>query len=170
LNQIQHDVVDPRNLTLRLCPAGSPMAGPTLVPHHYPGRPALAARNFLRAGPGFVIKKFRPGMPDLPGWCSGGSLGRVLFKENAEKETGWEYEWRPGNARLLSSLWATIPAMISKGWTMREATLEQVRSLILLVRGQKVILDSDLAELYEVETKALNRAVKRNAERFPADF
>jgi len=41
---------------------------------------------------------------------------------------------------------------------------------IYQVRGQKVMLDSDLAELYGVETSALNRQVKRNIERFPADF
>lgn len=41
---------------------------------------------------------------------------------------------------------------------------------ILLIRGQRVILDADLAQLYGVETKALNRAVKRNSERFPGDF
>ena len=41
---------------------------------------------------------------------------------------------------------------------------------ILLVRGQKVMLDTDLAALYEVETRALNQAVKRNLKRFPADF
>jgi ORF6N domain-containing protein len=40
----------------------------------------------------------------------------------------------------------------------------------LLVRGQKVILDEDLANLYEVETKAVNRAVRRNLDRFPEDF
>jgi len=48
--------------------------------------------------------------------------------------------------------------------------LERVETRIILVRGQRVILDSDLAELYEVTTSALNQAVKRNAERFPADF
>ena len=37
-------------------------------------------------------------------------------------------------------------------------------------RGQKVMLDKDLAELYAVETKVLNQAVKRNVERFPEDF
>jgi ORF6N domain len=42
--------------------------------------------------------------------------------------------------------------------------------LILEVRGQKVMLDFDLARVYGVETKALNRAVKRNADRFPKDF
>ena len=41
---------------------------------------------------------------------------------------------------------------------------------ILLIRRQRVMLSDDLAALYGVETKALNRAVKRNAERFPADF
>ncbi len=47
---------------------------------------------------------------------------------------------------------------------------ERIERLILLIRGQKVMLDADLAELYGVETKALNRAVKRNRERFPEDF
>jgi len=46
----------------------------------------------------------------------------------------------------------------------------QIERRILLIRGQKVMLDSDLAALYGVETKALNRAVKRNLERFPDDF
>ena len=41
---------------------------------------------------------------------------------------------------------------------------------ILLIRGQKVMIDMDLAELYGVETKALNQAVKRNKKRFPTDF
>ena len=41
---------------------------------------------------------------------------------------------------------------------------------IYLVRGQKVMLDFDLADLYEVSTKALNQVVKRNPDRFPPDF
>ena len=41
---------------------------------------------------------------------------------------------------------------------------------ILTIRGQRVILDADLAELYGVTTKALNQAIKRNAARFPSDF
>jgi hypothetical protein len=41
---------------------------------------------------------------------------------------------------------------------------------ILSIRGQKIILDADLADLYGVTTKALNQAVKRNAQRFPEDF
>ena len=47
---------------------------------------------------------------------------------------------------------------------------EKIEQRILLVRGKKIILDRDLAFLYEVETKALNQAVKRNPARFPADF
>ena len=49
-------------------------------------------------------------------------------------------------------------------------TKKPIESLILTVRGQKVILDMDLAELYGVPTKALNQAIKRNTERFPEDF
>src|SRR5204863_5484253 len=41
---------------------------------------------------------------------------------------------------------------------------------IYLIRGQKVMLDADLAELYQVETRALNQAVRRNRDRFPEDF
>lgn len=47
---------------------------------------------------------------------------------------------------------------------------ERIERAILLIRGQKVLLDFDLAALYEVPTKALNQAVKRNIERFPEDF
>lgn len=48
--------------------------------------------------------------------------------------------------------------------------VEQIDSIILLVRGQKVILDRDFAQLYGVTTGNLNKAVKRNIERFPNDF
>jgi len=47
---------------------------------------------------------------------------------------------------------------------------EVIMSKIYLIRGQKVMLDRDLAELYEVETKQLKRAVRRNIDRFPEDF
>jgi phage regulator Rha-like protein len=45
-----------------------------------------------------------------------------------------------------------------------------IQTKIYEIRGQKVMLDFDLAELYGVETKVLNQAVKRNSDRFPADF
>jgi hypothetical protein len=48
--------------------------------------------------------------------------------------------------------------------------MERITQAILLLRGHKVILDEELAALYEVETKELNRAVKRNLGRFPEDF
>jgi hypothetical protein len=48
--------------------------------------------------------------------------------------------------------------------------LEQIKEMIYVIRGQKVMLDSDLAKLYGVETKALNQAIKRNLRRFPDDF
>ena len=50
------------------------------------------------------------------------------------------------------------------------ASLERIEGRIPILRGQKVMIDADLAELYAVPTKALNQAVKRNAVRFPADF
>ena len=48
--------------------------------------------------------------------------------------------------------------------------LETIQTKIYEIRGQKVMLDSDLADLYDVETKNLNLAVKRNIKRFPPDF
>ena len=48
--------------------------------------------------------------------------------------------------------------------------LQLIQSKIYEIRGQKVMLDFDLAEMYEVETRVLNQAVKRNIERFPEDF
>ncbi len=54
---------------------------------------------------------------------------------------------------------------------MEKMLIEQkVVSKIYLIRGKKVMLDRDLAELYNVETKILNQAVKRNKNRFPEDF
>jgi ORF6N domain len=47
---------------------------------------------------------------------------------------------------------------------------QPLESLIRVIRGHKVILDADLAALYQVETKALNQAVRRNMDRFPEDF
>jgi phage regulator Rha-like protein len=57
----------------------------------------------------------------------------------------------------MTKLTATVPA-------------ERIVSKILLVRGRKVMIDTDLAELYDVPTKALNQQVRRNLDRFPDDF
>jgi hypothetical protein len=51
-----------------------------------------------------------------------------------------------------------------------EMNLDQINNIIYIIRGQKVMLDSDLANLYGVETKQLNRQVRRNNIRFPDDF
>jgi hypothetical protein len=47
---------------------------------------------------------------------------------------------------------------------------QPIESLILTIRGRRVLTDADLAGIYGVETRTLNQAVKRNAERFPGDF
>jgi hypothetical protein len=56
--------------------------------------------------------------------------------------------------------------------TTRSAVIDSnaIMSNIPVIRGHRVLLDSDLAALYQVETKALTRAIRRNAERFPGDF
>jgi phage regulator Rha-like protein len=48
--------------------------------------------------------------------------------------------------------------------------LQTIQNLIYDVRGQKIMLDADIAQLYGVETRVLNQAIKRNADRFPKDF
>jgi hypothetical protein len=52
----------------------------------------------------------------------------------------------------------------------RPLPVELIERRIYVIRGQKVMLDADLAELYQVETRALNQAIRRNASRFPEDF
>ena len=51
-----------------------------------------------------------------------------------------------------------------------EVEMSRIEPLILTVRGQKIIMDQDLAVIYGVETRRLNEQVKRNADRFPEDF
>ena len=48
--------------------------------------------------------------------------------------------------------------------------LQRLKTLIFQVRGRQVMLDEDLAEIYQVETKVFNQAVKRNVDRFPSEF
>jgi hypothetical protein len=49
-------------------------------------------------------------------------------------------------------------------------TLAKIEKIIYIIRGQKVMLDSDLAALYEVETRIFNQSIRRNEKRFPKDF
>jgi hypothetical protein len=53
---------------------------------------------------------------------------------------------------------------------MKDVGLAKIEGMIYLIRGHKAMLDSDLASLYEIETSQLNRQVRRNLNRFPADF
>jgi hypothetical protein len=64
-------------------------------------------------------------------------------------------------------MWRKWGEEMSKAVAVRVETIQQ---RILLVRGEKVMVDADLAEFYGVTTKALNQAVRRNRARFPADF
>lgn len=59
---------------------------------------------------------------------------------------------------------------MGKGMDATHGLADRITKTILFIRGEKVLLDEDLAVLYGVETKALVQAVKRNEERFPADF
>lgn len=53
---------------------------------------------------------------------------------------------------------------------MNAVSIHRIEKMIYVIRGQKVMLDSDLATLYEVETRSFNQAVKRNLSRFPENF
>lgn len=53
---------------------------------------------------------------------------------------------------------------------MSDLQLSQIENMIYIIRGIKVMLDSDLAKLYEIDTSQLNRQVRRNLKRFPSDF
>lgn len=59
---------------------------------------------------------------------------------------------------------------MTRGEAATSVAVDAIASRIIALRGQRVILDADLAALYGVETKRLNEQVRRNAERFPADF
>ena len=59
---------------------------------------------------------------------------------------------------------------MAKGQEISIIPIERIRHCIYLLRGEKVILSHDLANLYGVDTKRLNEQVKRNLDRFPPDF
>ena len=53
---------------------------------------------------------------------------------------------------------------------MKIVKLEDIENKLLTIRGEKVLLDSDVAEIYDVETKRINEAVKNNPDKFPAGY
>ena len=73
---------------------------------------------------------------------------------------------------MSNGLWVGLCVVINKGGVKMNNLIpaERIENRIYMIRGQKVMLDRDLAGLYEVETKQLKRQVKRNFERFPEDF
>ena len=62
------------------------------------------------------------------------------------------------------------PEISHKSKAVMSVPVERVEKAILLIRGEKVILDTNLAALYDVQTRSLLQALKRNSERFPSDF
>ena len=80
-------------------------------------------------------------------------------------------EPRLGMAQFLMG--TEVPAlrfMALKGWPMAGKEVVPIESVIVSIRGHRVIPASDLARIYGVETRTLNQAVKRNQEKFPSDF
>src|ERR1043165_3322127 len=78
-----------------------------------------------------------------------------------------------GSGLKLQQKEIQFPAKLTKGphmSTTKIIAIEKIERAIYLIRGEKVMLDRDLAVLYGVETKALNRAVKSNPQRFPLNF
>jgi hypothetical protein len=72
-----------------------------------------------------------------------------------------------GNGLYYRSLMKKIP---SKHKTFTMQIIQQIQNRIYEIRGERVMLDFDLADLYEVETRVLNQSIKRNIKRFPNDF
>jgi ORF6N domain len=73
-------------------------------------------------------------------------------------------------ATVLHGTYSSIESLRQMGHRRTLAQPANIIRAIVVIRGQRVVLDADLAALYGVTTKALNQAVKRNAERFPQDF
>src|SRR6266581_6868255 len=76
-------------------------------------------------------------------------------------------------AFTISNLLYTMRLKSHEGVPLSNTSLipiERIEKAIYLIRGEKVMLDRDLARLYDVTTAALNQAVRRNRERFPEDF
>src|SRR5688572_18053566 len=90
------------------------------------------------------------------------------------------HRWMSVGTRILRHRPRTSPRVALSGTGTRLARrrvmgrslipVERIAHAILVCRGQKVLLDADLAALYGVDTKALNQAVRRNIARFPPDF
>ena len=72
--------------------------------------------------------------------------------------------------RYLSKIFMSGEGVFMKKQNNNKGELQKIKSMIYKIRGYQVMLDADLAEIYQVETKRLNEAVKRNIDRFPPEF
>jgi hypothetical protein len=84
--------------------------------------------------------------------------------------TGWQ---KATSSRHAHPAEISMPAKRTKltaSKASEDLAMERLALMVHLIRGEKVMLDSDLASLYGVQTKALNQAVQRNVDRFPQDF
>jgi hypothetical protein len=101
----------------------------------------------------------------------GGGAGRRRIVEKGLRERYVTCSLPPTVAMLaLSVAFAYVQHMAKKKASSRIATVEEIERSIHVIRGQRVILDSDLAVLYGVPTHRLNEQVSRNKDRFPNDF
>lgn len=74
------------------------------------------------------------------------------------------------SAQSIIGYQGTLNTLVHSKYFIYSMELQLIQNKIHEIRGQKIMLDFDLAELYEVQTKVLNQAVKRNLQRFPVDF
>jgi len=110
-----------------------------------------------------------------PGWTVsyaiyGGRLPSLNLRPQLVTSKRLQDMIRVGGGRRLRPHWPTDQRGLSMAQKALPVPIERIEWAILLIRGQKVILDADLAALYEVETRRLNEQVKRNKGRFPEDF
>ena len=91
----------------------------------------------------------------------------------AVKENLHEFDLQSGRhwlSRVLSRLLLSSLCLPGRNKSLSPVSVELIERRIYLIRGHKVMIDADLAELYDVPTYRINEAVKRNRRRFPSDF
>jgi hypothetical protein len=103
-------------------------------------------------------------------YATTGSAWRGRFKVARCDLEGKEREMTDMGKRKRSRTVTASKRMAGRSAASAIMHVGKIERAILLVRGERVILDADLAKLYGVATKALNQAVKRNLQRFPEDF
>src|SRR6478672_1656720 len=85
------------------------------------------------------------------------------------RQINFSITW-PSEMLALSNALSYVLHMAKKRASARVATIDEIERSIHVIRGQRVILDANLAALYGVTTRQLNQQVSRNKDRFPADF